>query len=266
MHYLSQILRCTAGILLPAVFFPFTAFPAVIAEADGLFTPSFRGESHTGWFGWSPGTFFGDPVPPAEERRLDRPAPNLGTLGPTDGVTWFQNDAGADSFVLIGASSGNIYTGQGRIGRQAFATLELPATGAEADGFTTLIIQGRTTTSGFGGPEALIQNFPVFGSVNGADPTFVIGANSVGQGQWWAKYELPGNPALITVPVEFPGGPDTFPISLAALAVDVGWSPSGYFPDTVAAVPEPATSSALFGLGVLLAILFFRRTTPPSQP
>lgn len=219
-----------------------------ITTASALFSPAFRGETGSTWFGWNEGSFFGQPVPAISNRILNNPATSVGSPGLT-GVEFYQNDRNSSTFAMIGSSSGNIYAGSGAFGRQAAATLVAPMAAGGVDGFSTIVIQGRTMTAGgFSSLETLISNHPVFSSINGVAPSFVIAANSASQGQWWAQYEIPGYAPSYTIGMVFPGGPGTTPISIAGMTVDTYWSPTGYA--NVSAIPEPGTW-ALIGIGLL---------------
>lgn len=260
---LSHLLRGTLAAAICALALVASARAEFnINASTGLFAPSFRGDANSTWFGYASGTFFGNPVPPSASRILNNTPPTLGNVGLGDGVEFYQNDRNNVPFVVIGSSSGNVYTGQGPVGKQAFATMVVPTDGTIGSGFTTLILQGLTSTGGPTGPDTLIVNYPRF-SIGGADPTeFVIGGNAANAGQWWARFDLPGNQALYTIDIEFPGGPTSFPISISELTVDSSWSASGYAPDTVT-VPEPS-SFLLLGLGVAGAWLFRRRASRQS--
>lgn len=216
---------------------------SVISEATGLFQTSVRGDSHEAWFGWSSGKFFGSSVPLSSSRILNNPATTLGTIGLAQGVNFYQNDRNSTPFTLIGASSGNIYTGNNYgQSKQAYGTLLVPTFGTPESGFTTLIVQGKTLTADgvYSTPQTLSQNYPLF-SLNGATPfafDFVIGPNASNQAQWWAKFEIAGNASSYQIDIVFPGGPGTSPISISEMTVDSYWSPTQYAPDT-AVVPEP---------------------------
>jgi len=225
-----------------------------ITTSAGLFEPLFRGEANTTWFGWNEGQFFGQPVPASSSRILNNPVTSNGTFGLT-GVQFYQNDRNSSPFVMIGSSAGNIYTGSGPIGKQAAATLVAPVAAGGADGFTTIVIQGRTTAAG--GPASiltLLGNAPVFSDINGTAAQFTIAANKSNQGQWWAQYNLPGYSANQTIGMTFNGGNGTFPISIAQMTVDTFWSPTGYA--NVSAIPEPG----VFGLALcgLLSVAGWR--------
>ncbi len=243
MKKIPCVLLLTCSILIAAT----TARAEVydLTVATSLYAPSFRGEADTTWFGWNEGQFFGSPVPGPSLRILNNPATSNGTIGLT-GVELYQNDRASGNFTMIGSSVGNIYTGSGPVGKQAAATLVAPMPVGGVDGYSTIVIQGRTTTAGgFSTIESLISNFPVFSSINGVSPSFVITGNAANQGQWWAQYEIPGYAPSYSIGLTFPGGSGTTPISIAGLTVDAYWSATGYA--DVSAVPEPET----WALGIL---------------
>jgi hypothetical protein len=174
-----------AWALFPLAMVSLFAAPAnaqlyTISSATDTFVPSFRAEENTTYFGWSPGTFDGG----ANNELMENPAP---TLGDTPGTL----DQVGTADIL--AMSNNIFIGTA--GRTETLSLTVPTAGIPGeDGFTTLIIQGRTLAGA--PPSNAIVNYPIFGPIDGVLPTFVIGLNAnvpgagQGQGQWWAKYEL----------------------------------------------------------------------------
>jgi hypothetical protein len=226
-----------------------------ITQQSGLIAPAFRGDANTTFFGWNEGQFFGQPVPSSATRILNNPVTSTGNVGLGSGVQFYQDDRSSNPFVMIGSSAGNIYTGIGPIGKQAAATMMAPASpGVVGSGFTTIVIQGRTTTAGgFSSLDLLLSNYPVFSSINGVSPNFVIAGNTSSQGQWWAQYNVPGSATNYTIGLTFPGGSTTAPISIAGMSVDTYWSPTSYA--NVSAVPEPS-SIALLLLGCALFALF----------
>ncbi len=224
-----------------------------ISQQTNLVAVDFRGQPNTTYFAWAEGNFFGLPVPPSASRILNNPTPSFGLV---TGVEFYQNDRAATNFVMIGSSSGNIYTGQGPIGKQASATMVAPTQPSViGSGFTTIVIQGRTITAGgFSTLDLLLSNYPVFSQVGGVNPTFVIAGNATNQAQWWAQYEIPGSATNYTIGWTFPGGAGTTPISIAELSVDTYWSATGFA--DVAAVPEPGTVALLGVAG--FSVLAFR--------
>jgi hypothetical protein len=216
-----------------------------ISTATGPFAPSFRDGTNTDannttYFGWTAGSFDGTP----DNNILDNPTPTLGT----GGLTGSLNQVGATTII---SGSNNIFLNSA--GMSETVTLNIPTSGiVGSGGFTTLIIQGMTAIAG--SPSGLIASPPVFGSIGGVNPTFVIGGNSLGAGQWWAKYELTGNQASYAVSITLAntGGP-TQPVSIARLEVDSQYSSTGFAPDQAQAVPEPSTYVFLALGGLVVA-------------
>jgi hypothetical protein len=214
--------------------------------ATGPIAPSFRGAANTTYFGWTNGTWDGNP--PANPGDPDvtpdviagTPPVNPGGLA---GPLLAQNNS-AD----IVSSSNNIYTSPTNVD----LTLTIPTVGTIGTGFTTIIVQGNGL-GGFGG----ITDLFTFGDIEGVAPTYVHGANADNQeAQFWAKWEIPGNAASYSVNVAgstFGAGV----VSISDMTVDALWSPSGYAPDAVAAVPEPA-SFALVGAALTAATVLVR--------
>ena len=216
-----------------------------INSATDTFVPSFRAEADLGnttFYGWSNGTFDGAP----DNELLNNPVPTLG-VGGLDGTL---AQAGT---VDILSGSNNIFIGVD--GRTETLNLGIPTNGTPGlSGFTTIIIQGLTLGGG-----GLLVNVPIFGLIDGVSPTFVAGANADNEGQWWAKYEIPGNAALYNLQVTVSNvGGQSVPLSIAQMTVDTVFSPGVYASDTAVAVPEPCIAG-LFGIGGLTILLRRRR-------
>lgn len=195
-----------------------------IPAANGILTPTFRNQPNTTYFGWGSGSFDGA----TDNELIDSPAT---TLGGAAGAKLVQNHA-----LDILSSTNNIYTG----GNTLDLTITSPTAGTVGTGFTTLILQGKAAFGAFG-------TDPVFPSVNGVAPSAVVGTNATGAGQFWAKYELPGNAA--TYDVQLTGG---VALSINTLTVDTLWSATGYSAD-VAVVPEPSLLGAVAGACLLVS-------------
>jgi hypothetical protein len=220
------------AIVVGAISLPATAATFEIESASGLFTPSFRGGANSTWFGWAPNTFDGAP----NDELINSPAPTIGTAA----GTLVQNNS---DDVLSG--SNNIYSGIGVLD----LTVTAPTAGTLGQGFTTIIVQGRTLFGGFGVD-------PVFGDISGVSPTYVQAINSASpspQGQFWVKYEIPGNLTSYDINI---GAAANSHISLGELVVDTFWSADAYAPD-LAAVPEP-NSIVVLALGSLFVPLVKR--------
>lgn len=214
----------------------------VLSTSPGLFVPSFRDGAdadggQTTAFGWglSGGRFDGA----TDDDNIDAPPVNFspgGLNGTLVQVPANTEGDGGPSDILAG--SNNIYASPGG----AVLNLEVPINGPAGAGFTTIIVQGRTA---FGAYPEIVDS--IFGAVGGVDPIFVEGLNALGQGQFWAKYELSGNAGSYTIPMTLPAGSS---ISIAELKVDTVFSDSGFAAD-FAVVPEPSSLLFLAAAGAL---------------
>lgn len=216
----------------------------VIGESTGMFTPSFRSGSNTTYFGWSLGSWDGNPADAPGEADVINGTPSINPDGLAG--TSFLTQSGATDIV---SSSNNIYSSVGAV-NSAGLSLNIPTSGTVGvAGFTTIIIQGL----GFSGFGMALDAF-AFGDINGVSPTYLYASNAVAgsQGQWWAKWEIPGNQASYTVNIV---GHDAGVgvLSVTDMIVDTQYSTTGYAAD-FAVVPEASTSLlglAAIGLGVL---------------
>jgi hypothetical protein len=227
MKYLSTLCAVTFAIGTSATHAAFT-----INSSTGLFTPSFRGNPNTSYFGWlggsgNPGfdSNLTDDITVAGEV-INNPTPNLGTAPSIWGLVQQEQ---AD----VLTSTNNIYN---LTVAPVHFDLTTSSTGGPG-GFTTIIIQGRTAFGPFPSNSAIS-----FGTVEGINPSFAIGNNAAGGAQFWAKYEIPGYSSSYTIPFEL----TQTSVSITQMTVDTQWSASEYAPDT-AVVPEPVS------LGTLLA-------------
>jgi hypothetical protein len=220
----------------------------VIPDSGFLFTPTFRGETNTTHFGWSNGTWDGD---------VDSlpPTPNVDVL--INGTPSINPDNLAGATITKGGTndiisgSNNIYSSIAGINAAALQ-LFIPTNGVVgASGFTTIIIQGvGLSGAAFGGTSGL--DGLGFGAINGILPEYVIATNSDAEGQWFAKWEIPGNAASYSVNIfGQANGPEVGVLSVTDLHIDTIFSNSGFAGDS--AVPEPSTLllSALAGLGLI---------------
>lgn len=210
----------------------------IIKNTTDVFTPSFRGESNTTYFGWD--DFEDSEVPGVPlGSRIDDTTPDINTIGAPAGTRFKQDDA-----LLYGhrSSSGNYYSGFGATD-VAGDTFTAPTDGTEGvAGFTTVILQIL----------AQVDNLPPleFDDVAGVSPEVVSGLNANNAGQYFVKYELPGNAASYDVRL-FTSAATS--VAVDKFEIDTLYSPKGYAPD-FAIVPEPATLAvAILGGAALLA-------------
>lgn len=225
----------------------------VISSAPGLFIPSFRdpGDADAGQttaFGWglTGGRFDGI----TDDDNIDAPPVNFSAAGLNGTLVQIpantEGDGGASDIL---AGSNNIYASPGG----AVLSLDVPINGVLGDGFTTIIVQGRTAFGSY--PDAVDT---MFGTVDGVSPIFAEGLNALGQGQFWAKYQIPGNTGSYSIPLTLPSGSS---ISIAELKVDTQFSTTGFAPDS-AVVPEP--SAPLLAVAAVASLMARRRR--PSSP
>lgn len=226
---------CLLPALAAALGFSSASAALVITGSSGIFTPSFRGGSNATHFGWSNGSWDGNPPLVEGDPDVTPDVVNATpSINPTSGGMLVQSVPGD-----IVSGSNNIYTsvaGANALGLQ----LVIPTAGTPgAAGFTTIIAQGFGLSGNLFGFTEALDGFG-FGAILGIQPEYVIGRNADGRGQWWAKWELPGNAASYTVEVigkeGFPGGSV---LSVTDMQVDTWFSESGFAPD-VAVVPEPS--------------------------
>ncbi len=222
----------------------------VIAETNGLFDPSFRGAANTTYFGWANGTWDGNadstpPDPVIPDVISGTPSINPGSLAGSS----FLTQSGTNDVV---SGSNNIYSSVAGI-TAAGLQLIIPTSGVVGSaGFTTIIIQGvGLNGAGFGGTSGL-DGFG-FGAIEGILPEYLIGTNADIEGQWWAKWEIPGNAASYTVDVLGAQNGEGSVVSVTDLTVDTLYSGTGYAPD-LAIVPEPSSFllSLVAGLGLIV--------------
>lgn len=198
----------------------------IINEQTGLIAPSSRGSGNTTWYGWDT---FNEPATRAQP--IDDSSPDLGT---SVAGARFRTTNGEDHVI----GSGNFYLFAGTPAEEVTAV----SAGVLGTGFTSVILQGVTAADAYPGPWT-------FDVVNGVTPTVVQGVNASGLGQFWVKYDFPGNAASYALPFSA-GGPH---YSIDRFTVDTVWSAAGFSPDSAITVPEPAASAAgLLAAGALL--------------
>jgi hypothetical protein len=217
-----------------------------LQTVNNVVAPSFRGASNTTYYGWE--TFddptAGDNVAPEDEDwvvddNVTDIGTYVGTLARLRGNNLPFDQGGVDHI----SSTRNIYTA----GSILDETVTAPTSGTLGTGFTTIIVQGVTAFGPFGGDV-------LYSAINGVLPVSAQTNNAIGSGQFWAKYEIPGNVATYDFTLTSSGEN----MSLTRVVVDTLWSPSGYASD-LAVVPEHR-AMGLFAIGSLALGLFRRRS------
>lgn len=218
----------------------------VISEATGLFTPSFRGSSSTTHFGWRYGTWDGNPSSDGQPDITPDVINGTPSDNPANLAGPLLTQSGA---VDIVSSSDNIYSSVSSV-NSAGLILTIPTDGlVGTTGYTTIIIQGM----GMGGYGMPLDTFG-FGNINGIEPVFVYGLNNAAEpaGQWFAKWEIPGNQESYTVSIHGHSA-GVGVLSVTDMMVDTWFSETSFASD-LAVVPEPTT----LALCVAGAALLFR--------
>lgn len=241
-------LACSAGLSLPAI--------AGLADSQHV-APGWRGDANTNHFGWD----VLDPAFPQELGQfggdlLNDDTPDFGSSIPT-GASF--NQVGT-AYGHI-SSSGNYYSGfSPALGANDVITAPTDAA-SHAGGFTTVVFQMTETnlnsgpggTPGSGGNSADATAFDRLDiTLNGdaaTEQNFARGVNANGVSQWFAQWEIAGDPA--TVEIAFSNTQAHTALDL--WEVDVLWSADGgNLVATPTIVPEPASLGLLLVGGALL--------------
>lgn len=220
-------------------------------------TPDWRGDAtavHIGWdvferaiVGGDFGTFGGE--------ILDDSTPDIGDTLIT-GAALTQNGTAYGHI----SGSGNYYSGF-RPGLAANDVITAPTDAAvNAGGFTTVVFQMTAQDLGIAPPEAEGGEAPsaavffdrtdiTLNGVAATEGNFARGVNENGVGQWFAQWEIAGDPADVTIAFS-----NTFEhTALDFFEVDVLWSAGGsQLAPTPTIVPEPASAALLMTGGVAM--------------
>lgn len=236
-----QTRHIATGALASIIILTGTAHAAVfnMNTSTGLFAPSERGSAGTTYLGWDtfdkdPGTgTTGDPAAGI----IDDSTPDIGSGFGTGSLV---TTNGEDHI----SSSLNYYSSTGSVAE----TIDFTSSGTAGTGFTTIIMQGNTLFGGF------IANLQ-FSDILGVAADVVQGENAAGQGQFWARWDVPGNQTNYSV--DMTTGPFSF-VSLDKLTVDTIWDSSSFAEGTTV-IPEPSAWMLIAG-GLLTGCLRRRRS------
>lgn len=219
--------------------------------------PSWRGEAtavHLGWDVLEPGGF-PPPIGISGGVLLDDTTADLGDAG----LSGARLQQVGNQFGHI-SSSGNYYSGFGD-GWGADDLITAPTdTTDHVGGFTTVIFQMTAQDLGLAPPVAEDGEAPSAASffsreditLNGdaaSEANFARGVNSNGVGQWFAQWEIAGDPT----DVEIAFSNDFAHTSLDFFEVDVLWSANGgQLIQAPTIVPEPASAGLLLIGGLVM--------------
>ena len=190
---------------------PALATTFTLDQVSDVVTPSTQGSANTTFFGWE---LFDDP---GSGNPINDTTPDLGT---TSAGVAFATTNGENHR----SGSGNVYVGT--TGNSLYEQITVATDGTVGSGYTTIIAQFVTAFGDFPGPITLSQ-------INGITPTVVRGINAAGEGQVWAKWEIPSNAASYTFTITGPAGVTAY--SIDRLVVDTYWNASAYQPDVAQA-------------------------------
>lgn len=204
--------------------------PAPVAhlldQASGPVAPSSRGGRGTTFFGWDT---FGHSGPAAV---IDDRTPDIGS-DPSGQARFRTTNNQVHQF----AGGGNLYFTTGTLAEEVTVPTDgLPGSG----GFTTIVLQISSASSGFGG-----ATFPApiaLSSINGAAPTVVQGTSSA-SAQLWAKWIVPGNQPSYTIQISGPPGQAHY--SFDRVEVDTKFSRYEGVGDTMRAKTVAITTESL---------------------
>ena len=203
-----------------------------ISSLTTLVTPSTRGNAGTTYYGWD--TFSGNPGDagfPNLTAPINDSTPELGT---NPGLALLVTNNGEDHI----SSSQNYYSASGSVNE----TVTFDTSGTAGTGVTTLILQGITAFGDFGAPIT-------FSSINGVAPVVVFGVNAAAKGQFWVRWDVPGNQDTYTATLTSGANSNN---SFDILSVDTYWnSGTTYQPDLVV-VPEPSSALLLGVVGLMI--------------
>jgi hypothetical protein len=208
----------TCCLLILAAAFRAEAATYLISEQTGLIAPVTRGGADSTFYGWET---FNDPA--SRNVPINDSTPDIGT--PAAGAL-FRTTNGEDHVL----GSGNFYLFAGNPAEEVTAV----SAGLLGTGFTTVILQGMTAFDPYPGMWS-------FAPVNGIAPEFAQGVNANGFGQFWVKYNFPGNAANYVIPFSATGSH----YSIDRFTVDTVWSASGFSGESALAVPEPSVAALL---------------------
>jgi hypothetical protein len=204
------------------------ALAHIMDQVSGSVIPSSRGGRGTTHFGWDT---FGNSGPAAV---IDDRTPDIGS--DLSGLARFRTTNGQ---VHQFAGGGNLYFTTGTLAEEVTVpTNGLPGT----VGFTTIMLQISSASSGFGG-----ATFPApitLSNINGVVPTVVQGTSSA-SAQLWAKWVVPGNQPSYTIAIS--GPPNQAHYSFDRVVVDTQFSLYEGVGDTMRAQTVEISTATLPG-------------------
>ncbi|MCX6857752.1 MAG: putative Ig domain-containing protein [Verrucomicrobia bacterium] len=199
------------------------SYAHAMSLSAGLFAITERGTGTSTFFGWDTFNDVLDRAVPISDS-----TPDIGTT--TVGAN-FQTTNAEDHVI----DNGDLSFTSGTLAEE----ITVPTIGTiGTEGFTTIVMQIAANPGAGPFPATITLN-----SLNGLAPTVVQAVNSVGDGQLWAKWNLPGNQASYTITIAGPANQANF--GFDKVTVDTHFSTTAFLPDSVAATPPSITTSLL---------------------
>ncbi len=199
------------------------AYAHAMSQSAGLFAVTERGTAASTYFGWETFNDASDRAVPINDS-----SPDIGSA--TVGAN-FQTTNAEDHVI----DNGDLSFASGTLAEQ----VTVPTSGTVGtEGFTTIVMQIAAIPGAGSFPATISLN-----SLNGVAPTVVQAVNSAGDGQLWAKWDLPGNQANYAITITGPANQANF--GFDKVTVDTHFSTTAFLPDSVAATPPTITTSIL---------------------
>ncbi len=201
-----------------------SAYARALNQSAGIFVISARGAEGSTYLGWDT---FNDALD--RSAQINDSTPDIGTT--VVGAN-FQTTNAEDHVI----ENGDLSFTSGSLAEQII----VPTDGTVgADGFTTIVLQLAAIPGSGAFPGAITLN-----SLNGVSPIIVQALNSAGDGQLWAKWQLPGNQASYTIAIT--GAENQANFGFDKVVADSHFSVTEYLPDSVAAtLPSITTATVL---------------------
>ncbi|MES2595807.1 MAG: putative Ig domain-containing protein [Verrucomicrobiota bacterium] len=217
------------------------AIASALGSVAAVVKPSTRGNVRTTHFGWETFNDIGNRT--FMTSVIDDSTPDIGYT--TTAGARFRTTNGQ------GHTNGNLYF----IGGTLAEEITVPTTGTvhATNGYTSIILQIASAPA----PpiEGANSSFAdtITATIDGVPPTSVVqGVNSTATGQYWAKWNIPGNKATYTILISGPSGQAHY--SFDRVTVDTAFSATAFQGDSMAELPVSISSTSPLAVGGLNAV------------
>ncbi|GEP41834.1 beta strand repeat-containing protein [Brevifollis gellanilyticus] len=213
---------------------------SALGSVAGVIKPSTRGNVRTTHFGWETFNDIGNRT--FMTSVIDDSTPDVGYT--TTAGARFRTTNGQ------GHTNGNLYF----IGGTLAEEITVPTTGTvhATNGFTSIILQiSSAAAPPIEGANSAFADV-ITATIDGVPPTSVVqGVNSTSTGQYWAKWNIPGNKATYTIVISGPSGQAHY--SFDRVTVDTAFSATAFQGDSMAELPVSISSTSPLAVGGLNA-------------